>query len=190
MSQDFADFETPDYFEAEALGQPGNRRFRLIAKQGAQTACLWLERADVELLIQGMQQTLAEITGSDVLRVEGEQTATAAPSPRADFPANPDTEFQVGRWALGYDQLNGTIIFVAASLEMALETTEEDELIPEFRVALSQTEAERFAQAAEGVVASGRPRCPLCGVPLSHPDEEHGCVKKNGHHKLDLSGGQ
>jgi uncharacterized repeat protein (TIGR03847 family) len=186
MSQDFADFETPDYFEAEALGQPGNRRFRLIARQGTQTACLWLERADVELLIQGMQQTLAEITGSDVLRVEGEQSTPPAPPPRTDFPANPDTEFQVGRWALGYDQLNGNIIFVAASLETAMELTEEDDLIPEFRVALTQAEAERFAQHAEGVVAAGRPRCPLCGMPLSHAGEEHVCVKQNGHHKLEL----
>ncbi len=185
MSQESPDFDLPDYFEVEALGQPGNRRFRLIAGKGHRTACLWLERADVELLVQGIQQTLVEITGSDVLRVEGEQHATPAPPPRADFPDEPNIEFQVGRWALGYDQESMHIIFLASSLETAMSGSEEDEMIPEFRVALTRGEAERFTQLAESVIAAGRPRCPLCGTPLSHPGEEHGCVKQNGHKRLD-----
>jgi uncharacterized repeat protein (TIGR03847 family) len=185
MSQELPDFDLPDYFEAEALGQPGNRRFRLIAGKGRRTACLWLERADVELLVQGIQQTLVEIAGSDVLRVEGEPTLSPAPPPRTDFPSEPNIEFQVGRWALGYDQESTHIIFVASSLALAMETTEEDEMVAEFRVALTRGEAERFAQQAESVIAAGRPRCPLCGVALSHPGEAHGCVKQNGHKHLD-----
>jgi uncharacterized repeat protein (TIGR03847 family) len=184
MSQEHTAFDTPDYFEAEALGQPGNRRFRLIARQGVRTACLWLERADVELLIQGIQQTLTEITHSDILRVEGSQDLPPAPLPRTDFPSEPDVEFQVGRWALGYDQTDQMIIFVATSLETALQSVDDEEIIPEFRVMLAPDDAEDFAEHAEAVVAAGRPRCPLCGLALDYPDQEHTCTGKNGHHKL------
>ncbi|MBA3825553.1 MAG: DUF3090 family protein [Ktedonobacterales bacterium] len=185
MSQELTDFGIPDYFEAEALGQPGNRRFRLIAKKGAQTASLWVERADVELLSQAFNQVLVEVGESDTLRVEGE-TAGPPPQPRGDFPRNPDIELRVGRWAVGYDQANALIIYIATSIESALETTESDEIIPEFRVALPRDTAERFADAAEALVAAGRPRCPLCGTALSYPDEPHACVKQNGHHKAEL----
>lgn len=185
MSQQLNDFGIPDYFEAEALGQPGNRRFRLIAKKGRRTAALWLERADVELLSQAINQVLAEVSESDVLRVEGEQRA-APPQPRADFPPDPDIELRVGRWAVGYDQANELIVYIASSIEVSLETTESDEIVPEFRVSLPRDAAERFADAAEALVAAGRPRCPLCGAALSYPDEPHACIKQNGHHKAEL----
>jgi uncharacterized repeat protein (TIGR03847 family) len=185
MSQELIDFGIPDYFEAEALGQPGNRRFRLIAKKGSRTACLWVERTDVELLGQAFNQVLAEVGGSDTLRVDGE-APPPPPQPRSDFPADPDIELRVGRWAVGYDQSNDLLVYIAASIESSLETTESDEIVPEFRVSLSHDAAERFADATEALVAAGRPRCPLCGAALNFPDEPHACVKQNGHHKAEL----
>ena len=185
MSQELIDFGIPDYFEAEALGQPGNRRFRLIAKKGPRTASLWVERADVELLSQAFNQVLVEVGESDTLRVEGEPPPPP-PQPRSDFPQHPDIELRVGRWAVGYDQANAWIVYIATSIEIALETTESDEIVPEFRVALPRDTAERFADAAEALVAAGRPRCPLCGTALSYVDEPHACVKQNGHHKAEL----
>ncbi len=185
MSQELIDFGIPDYFEAEALGQPGNRRFRLIAKKGARTASLWVERADVELLSQAINQVLAEVGESDTLRIEGALLG-APPQPRSDFPQSPDIELRVGRWAVGYDSTNDLVVYIAASIEMALETTESDEIVPEFRVLLARDTAERFADAAEALVAAGRPRCPLCDTPLNYIDEPHTCVKQNGHHKVEL----
>ena len=185
MSQELTDFGIPDYFEAEALGQPGNRRFRLIAKKGTRTASLWVERADVELLSQALNHVLAEVGESDTLRVEGEPKAPPPP-PRRDFPDEPDLELRVGRWAVGYDQANDLILYLATSIEMTLEMTENDEIIPQFRVALPRDAAERFVDAAEALVAAGRPRCPLCGTALSYADEPHACVKQNGHHKAEL----
>lgn len=182
-----ADFDRPDYFEAEALGQPGQRRFRLIAKQGGQTACLWVERTDVEMLIQALREVIAEMSGSEVLRVEGGQDLPPAPAPRANFPSDPDVEFQVGRWALGVDEASNELVFLAASLEQALTgEDEEEELVPQFRVMLSVEAAESFAERAESVVAGGRPRCPLCGTALSYADEPHTCIKQNGHHHIEV----
>jgi uncharacterized repeat protein (TIGR03847 family) len=185
MSQELIDFGIPDYFEAEALGQPGNRRFRLIAKRGPRTASLWVERGDVELLSQAINQVLAEVGGDDTLRVEG-QAQRPAPQPRSDFPANPDVELRVGRWAVGYDTANDLIVYIATSLEAALETSESDEIVPEFRVSLTRDAAERFVDDAAALLTAGRPRCPLCNTPLSYPDEPHACVKQNGHHKAEL----
>lgn len=187
MSDEFHDFGMPDFFEPEAIGRPGNRRFRVIAQKSGRTASLWLEREDLQALSTAIQQVVSELRGSDVLRVEGSETATTAPEPRAGFPDEPDVEFTVGRWALGYDEENSTIVFLAASID-TVETVEpaEDETIdPQFRISLSTDEAEQFAHVAESVVAAGRPRCPLCGRALNAPDEPHGCVKQNGHRHLE-----
>ena len=185
MSQPGADFGLPDYFEAEALGQPGQRRFRLIAQKGFRTAALWLERTDVETLGQALRQVFADLTGSEILRVEGGQDLPPAPPPRADFPSEPDVEFQVGRWAIGVDETNGLIAFLAASLDDAMASIEEDELVPEFRVLLTHEAADAFAERAESVVASGRPRCPLCGTALNTLDQPHTCIKQNGHRHIE-----
>ena len=185
MSEPVADFGLPDFFEAEALGQPGQRRFRLIARKGFRTASLWLERADVEMLCQALRQVLADLTGSEVLRVEGGQDLPPAPPPRADFPSEPDVEFQVGRWAIGVDETNELIAFLAASLDESMESVEE-ELVPQFRVLLTQEAADAFAELAESVVAAGRPRCPLCGTALKTLDEPHTCIKQNGHHHIEV----
>lgn len=180
MSQDVFEFDHPDYFEAEAIGAPGQRRFRVIARQGSQTAALWMERVDVEALIQAMQQALIEITGNDALRVEGDPGVP--PPPREDFPATPAFQMHVGRWAIGYDRAGGAIVFVAASMESLLENAEEgDDIDPEFRAMLDARGADQFAERAGRVVAAGRPRCPLCGTPLRVPEEPHACVRQNGH---------
>ncbi len=36
------------------------------------------------------------------------------------------------------------------------------------------------------VLASGRPRCPLCGTPLPDAGTPHFCPPTNGHQKLTL----
>lgn len=186
MRQEFQDFGRPDFFEAEAQGQPGNRRFRLIAGKGMRTASLWLEKDDVQALAIAMQQILTELNQSDVLRVEGEALAPP-PQPRGDFPTDPDVEFQVGRWAIGFDAEQDRIVFLAAAVDVGvLEIpSEEDEIVPDFRAHLTREEAETFAEAAAALVAAGRPNCPLCGRSLAYAGEPHGCIKQNGHRHIE-----
>ena len=47
------------------------------------------------------------------------------------------------------------------------------------RVHLTADEAAAFARAAQGLVAAGRPPCPLCGQPLD--PQGHLCPRRNGH---------
>jgi hypothetical protein len=62
----------------------------------------------------------------------------------------------------------------------------EDEIEPDFRVNLSRSAAERFAERANALVAAGRPKCPYCGQALDYADQPHGCVKQNGHRHIEV----
>jgi uncharacterized repeat protein (TIGR03847 family) len=186
MNPPINDFGIPDFLEPDAIGNPGNRRFRIIAQKDGRTACLWIEREQLTELVTSIQQFLARLTGSDVLRTENE---TPPPTePRATFTNYPDVEFQVGPMALGYDEESARILFLASPLE----AIEEEGVVmmdpnaePLFRALLSVADVEQFIKHAEALFAAGRPRCPLCGQPLNAPDEPHGCVKLNGHRHLD-----
>ena len=181
------DFDTADFLEPDAVGVPGNRRFRIIAQRGTRTACLWVEREQLQELVSSMQQYLLQLTGSDVLRSESEKPPPA--EPHATFTSYPDIEFAVGPMALDYDDESEQIIFLASPLE-AIE--EEGEIImnanaaPQFRALLTVPAMEQFIKQGESLFISGRPRCPLCGQPLNYPDESHGCIKQNGHRPIKI----
>lgn len=60
------------------------------------------------------------------------------------------------------------------------EWADDDPLGPDLlRVHLSAETAAAFARAAQGLVAAGRPPCPLCGQPLD--PQGHLCPRRNGH---------
>jgi len=187
MSQEMRDFGKPDFFEPDAQGQPGNRRFRIIAQQGVRTASLWLEREQLQDLVASIQRLLAQLTGSDILRSE---TETPEPlEPRATFTSYPDVEFQVGPMALGYDEDSQRILFLVSPIETVEREGEaviNTEAEPQFRALLATSDLERFVQLAEGLFAAGRPRCPLCGQALTYVDEPHGCIKQNGHRHIEV----
>src|SRR6266540_5903396 len=91
-----------DWIGAEALGVPGQRTFRLLVSAGGQSAQLWLERQQLEALIDAIARMLAEI---DMERGQIMRPATE-PAPNikpADFPPSPEIEVQVGPLGLRYD---------------------------------------------------------------------------------------
>src|SRR5262244_282316 len=48
MSNEPHDFGRAELLDAEAIGQPGSRRFRLFARSGRGSAVLWMEREQLE----------------------------------------------------------------------------------------------------------------------------------------------
>jgi uncharacterized repeat protein (TIGR03847 family) len=193
MGQEPSDFDAPDLFEPEAIGTPGNRRFRIVAKQGSRTASLWVERDQLQELVLSLQQYLVQVTGNDVLRSETD-TDPVEPAPQAEphvqFPLSATIEFDVGPMGLGYDPGVGRIVFLAAPIEV-VESEEgqnvlNEEVDPQFRAQLTVETVGQFLKVAESVLASGRPRCPFCGQPLNTPVEPHGCIKMNGYRHIEV----
>ncbi len=182
------DFGNADLVDVESVGKPGNRRFRLFAQSArGLTSSLWMEREQLEALAVAIDKLLARVSGRIVLRPEAQAEAAPAPHAPSDFPQRPDIEFQVGQMQLGYDEDEEAFVLRAAPLEIVerdgeLEAPEEME--PAFAVSLSETSATRLSIHITAVLSGGRPRCPLCGRPMS---EGHVCEKQNGYHPVSLN---
>jgi uncharacterized repeat protein (TIGR03847 family) len=188
MAGERYDFGDAELLDVEAIGQPGNRRFRLFARdRGDTSASLWLEREQMEALAVAIDRLLAQVSGRVVLRPEAQAGPMPALHAPADFPKHPDIEFQVGQLQIGYDEAEDRMILRAAPLEVVeregeLEVRENAE--PAFSVWLSQTEATRLSVHISAVLSGGRPRCPLCGRPMG---DGHVCDKQNGYHPVGLN---
>lgn len=161
------DFGALSYISAEAIGEPGRRRFRLAALgTSGDSASMWLEKEQLAALGDAIETVLA-----------GEEYQhSAAPlddiSPPVEFPLQPGIDFRIVHLSMGVDQRRGKMIIVAADAEENSEVSVSMEI--GFRVAYE------LRQQITAVIAAGRPPCPLCGGPLD--SEGHVCPRTNGHH--------
>lgn len=187
MSNELHDFGRVQLFDAEAIGEPGNRRFRLFARSARETAVLWMEREQLEALSLAVDQLLAQAQGGDILRPEALAAAPEVPGAPADFPAEPDVEFQVAGMQIGYDEDRDIILVRATPLELVEEDGEmavREDAEPTFSALLNRGQATRLSAHIVGILASGRPRCPFCGRPMQ---PNHVCEKQNGFHPVGLN---
>jgi len=189
MSRAAYDFGRVELLDAEAIGKPGRRRFRLIARAHGRTASLWIEREQLQALADALDQLLAQLAGGEVLRTLIPTQAPETPGAPADFPAQPDVEFQVGELSLGYDEHDNLLAILATPLELVGEEEEGEMRVrrnsePGFAARFSRDQATTLSQHIQGILTSGRPRCTLCGAPLG--PEPHACPKQNGHHPIEV----
>ncbi len=84
--------------QAQAIGEPGHRTFRLMVESGdGRAAALWVEKEQLQALGLAVEQLLAEF--------QGQLTGRPPRQPPAEtFPPNPTVDFKVGRLALGQDE--------------------------------------------------------------------------------------
>ncbi len=187
MSDEVNDFGRAEVFDVEAIGRPGNRRFRLFAISPRGTASLWMERDQIDRLNIFLEQLLAQITGVITLRLEAQARKPRAPHAPDDFPDSPEVEFQVGRLEIEYREVEERFFFRATPIEVverdgelfAVEGTESL-----FAVNISRTQASFLSAHINAILAGGRPRCPFCNQPMQ---AEHECVKQNGYHPASLN---
>jgi uncharacterized repeat protein (TIGR03847 family) len=173
---------------ADAVGQPGQRRFRMFARSTRASAVMWMEKEHLNSLSLALDQFLALATEGEVLRTEaraGTSLSRLKGMP-PDFPLAPTYDFQVGQMKLNYDEREETFVLNVTPLEMIVEPGQdpliemhEDESI---QFAFTQQDAQELSNAITEVVAAGRPVCPLCGTPLD--GGPHSCVKQNGHREI------
>jgi uncharacterized repeat protein (TIGR03847 family) len=187
MARLFHLFERPRRFVAGTVGVPGDRTFYLQVADGARVVSVALEKAQVSVLADRIEQLLDDVVT---------RTGTALPAsgePDVDALEQPvDEEFRVGAMGLAWDGDEGLVIIEAQApsedTDIAEATLLEDvEDGPDaVRVRIEPGRARAFVIRARSVVAAGRPPCPLCALPLDPAG--HVCPRQNGYHRSSALG--
>jgi uncharacterized repeat protein (TIGR03847 family) len=174
-------FHRPHRFVAGTVGTPGERTFFLQAVDGNRIVSVALEKQQVEVLADRLEQLLDEVVA---------RTGTALPADTADNEAleQPvDEEFRVAAMGLAWDGDSGLVVIEA---QAPVETPDEAEktLLEDveegpdaLRVLLEPGTARSFVERARKIIAAGRPPCPLCSQPLDPAG--HVCARLNGYHR-------
>ena len=160
-----------DNFAIEAVGQPGDRRFRILVQGPGGDATIWLEKEDMSRLAISVERLLQMIR-QNVEQAASRQTNVAelpAESPSQSF------EFQSGSWAVGYLESAHVIEFQAHDID------DEDDSQPRLRFWVTMAQSQDWSASAMEVYSAGRPRCPLCNGPMN-PGQNHVCPMTNGHY--------
>jgi uncharacterized repeat protein (TIGR03847 family) len=181
MARQFFLFDRPSRFVAGTVGEPGDRTFFLQATDGTRVVSVALEKQQVAVLADRLEQLLNEVV---------ERTGTALPADETDpapLELPIDEEFRVSAMGLAWDGDSGLVVIEAqAPVEDA--TVAEQTLLEDvedgpdaLRVLIEPTRARAFVERARRVIAAGRPPCPLCGHPLDPAG--HVCPRQNGYHR-------
>ena len=189
-------FEPPERFVAGTVGPPGDRTFFLQARGGGRLVSVALEKVQVSLLAEKLEELLSEAQR----RVGGKLPETGPVSGDNDPLDTPvDEEFRVGTLGLAFDVDTETVVIeaiavgeaevgAAAEAEVELDESddeesadESDEDLDRLRVRLTPEATREFIGRARRVINAGRPPCPLCGQPLDPVG--HLCPRHNGYHR-------
>jgi uncharacterized repeat protein (TIGR03847 family) len=166
MSADLLGLSQVDFITIETVGPPGQRTFYLQAQQGDLLVSLIIEKEHAAALALGIHQLLEQLGGLP-------EHGTVPSDMALREPLNP--LFRVTSLGLGHDPEKDAVVIVAR----AVETDDDDG--PEIHFWCTRGQAYALAEHSIGVIASGRPRCPLCQEPLEPEDEPHVCIRGNGH---------
>jgi uncharacterized repeat protein (TIGR03847 family) len=152
---------------ADAEGLPGDRHFFLQARSASGSACLWLERDELQalglsigalftdLLLEGTRKPRPSTEGVD-------ETVEAEPA---------ELDMTVVSLGLGFDDEHNCPILVVDGVE---EDAEEQTTLVCWG---SRKLFESLQADIERLAHSGRPRCPLCEGVLD--DAGHACPRMN-----------
>ncbi len=183
-------FEPPERFVAGTVGPPGDRVFYLQARGDGRLVSVALEKVQVALLAEKLDELLGEAHRRFGLTLPEEESAEQDNEP-LESPV--DEEFRVGTLGLAYDVDTATVVIEAIAVAETDEETPDSAEEPDedfevsaadldrLRVRLTPAETRAFIERAKRVVAAGRPPCPLCGQPLDPTG--HRCPRHNGYHR-------
>ena len=172
MARIVFEYDPPERFVAGTVGEPGQRTFFLQARGGGRMTSVALEKAQVSVLAERVEELLDEV----VRRSAGEAgvpavtPAEAADTEPLDTPI--EEEFRVGTMALAWDGDDERVVIEAQALTEDDAEDDEPPLIDgrrRRRAAAAAGAADRRRgpglrrPARRRVVAAGRPPCPFCG---------------------------
>ncbi|HET6530834.1 MAG TPA: DUF3090 domain-containing protein [Actinoplanes sp.] len=186
-------FEPPERFVAGTVGEPGDRTFFLQARGGGRVVSVALEKVQVSLLAEKLEELLTEASRRFGVELPEPPVLAVHDNEPLDTPV--DEEFRVGTLGLAFDVDTTTVVIEAieagegdAEVDLGADDDEpdDDEDEPDddldrLRVRLTPEATRAFIDRARRVVAAGRPPCPLCGQPLDPAG--HLCPRHNGYHR-------
>ena len=158
----------------EALGEPGQRRFRLLLEGPGGNACLWLEKELLFQLSLAIQQLMATLSSG------GASEGIPRREPGPGLQNDTSVEFRVAGLSLGHEPEEDLFLIEAESREEEDEDDEDGDTVLSFWT--SRPQLESLAEEAQVVCAAGRPLCPVCNAPMG--PEPHVCPRGNGHRTL------
>ncbi len=167
MDEGFNEIEALDvqYIRPEALGEPGQRRFRVVVVINGATRISWMEKEQVRRLGELLQDVLS--------RLPSQETAPESLTPLISPDEATPFQFRAGRMELSYDGEDDRLIVLIHDIEA------EENSPPALAFRLSRSQSNEFSAEAERLVEAGRQLCPLCGRPMG--PGPHVCEKQNGH---------
>jgi len=195
-------FEPPERFVAGTVGEPGDRTFFLQARGGGRVVSVALEKVQVSLLAEKLEELLTE--AGRRFGVDLPEVPVLAINDNEPLDTPVDEEFRVGTLGLAFDVDTTTVVIEAIEAgegDAEVELGEDDDPIADdddddpidddddepdddldrLRVRLTPEATRAFIDRARRVVAAGRPPCPLCGQPLDPAG--HLCPRHNGYHR-------
>lgn len=131
--------------EAEAIGEPGQRRFRLVVSTQLHAAILWMEKQQLQALGVAFEQILTQLEGAGVV---ANLLPVTDNQPERPVILAPD-EYQVGRLAVGFDEARNLVTILAH------EISEGDEETPSFVCHITPEQSGALAMQIRRTVTSG-----------------------------------
>src|SRR4051812_15920713 len=183
-------FDPPERFIAGTVGEPGQRAFFLQARSGPRVTSVALEKQQVEILGERVDELLDELLGAGGVAVVIPAITPVDHIDTAPLDQPIVEEFRAGTITLSWDSDDERIVievFPVIEVEIPIEADEDDlvdlpieEPEPEelFVVRLTPLQARVFATRAASVVSAGRPACQFCGGPVDPAG--HLCPRANG----------
>jgi uncharacterized repeat protein (TIGR03847 family) len=153
---------------AESFGEPGQRTFRLLIENPSGKVSLWLEKEQLVVLGSALEELLQRIPPPHGTSPRG--------TPAASFIG--ELEVRAGALAIGYDGEVAGFTIEASQFDSPFG-------LKSIKLVASRDDFSALAQQITGIAAAGRPRCPLCGTPISA--SAHFCPPSNGHTRLTRS---
>jgi len=189
-------FDPPERFIAGTVGEPGQRTFFLQARTGTRVTSVALEKQQVQILGERVDELLDELMGAG-----GVATVIPAITPVDHVDTAPleqpiVEEFRAGTITLSWDGEHERVVievFPVIEVEGPIEADENDlvdlpidEPEPDelFIVRLTPVLARVFATRAASVVQAGRPSCQFCGGPVDVAG--HLCPRANGYRRTQI----
>jgi uncharacterized repeat protein (TIGR03847 family) len=186
-------FDPPERFVAGTVGPPGQRTFFLQARTGPRVTSVALEKQQVSVLAERIDELLDELLAST--QPESTIPAVTPVSLEDNDPLEQPIveEFRAGTMTLAWDASDERVVVEVfpfseeAVVEPGTPEEEIDEPEPEevLVVRLPAGLARAFSKRAQAVVEAGREACPFCGGPMDPAG--HLCPRANGFRRTSAS---